>query len=461
LSRLPVFVRIERQLELDLDWRVNTTVYRIAPQQGALTIDVPLLEGESIVSGDFKVSGNAVQVSMNPGAYSVSWSSTLPRNSPLTLSASKGKPWSEVWRLAIGSVWHAEFGGLPESESGQHSAEVRMAEFYPRAGESLTVHADRPEGVAGNTLAFDSVALNTTVGARSQDLTLNLEYRSTRGAQHVLKLPASAEVVSVVIDGRVEPLRAKEGALNIPILPGKHSVKVDWRTASDLSFRSQTPSVDLGAAAGNITLGMELPDNRWILFTRGPDLGPAVLYWSELAALILLALILGRLKLTPLRATQWVLLGLGFSTFSWAAFAIVAVWLLGSDLRNVWPGGKTWWQFNLMQIGFALLSVAAVIAIITSLPAGLLGTPDMHVDGYRSFNGSLNWFADRSESELPRVSVVTAPLWLYKTLILAWALWLSFALLKWLPWVWQAFVKDGLWRSRRVTAGPTPDGGAA
>jgi hypothetical protein len=194
---------------------------------------------------------------------------------------------------------------------------------------------------------------------------------------------------------------------------------------------------------------MVLPENRWILFTSGPDLGPAVLYWSELAALILLALVLGRIQLTPLGTLQWVLLGLGFSTFSWGAFAVVAIWLLTTGSRQYWKGVQATWFFNLRQIAFALLSVAALAAIVTSLPAGLLGTPDMHIEGYTPYEAALTWFADRSASALPQATVITAPLWMYKALILVWALWLSLALLKWLPWVWKAFVQDGVWRPIR------------
>ncbi|MDH3548433.1 MAG: hypothetical protein OEQ16_03720, partial [Gammaproteobacteria bacterium] len=57
--------------------------------------------------------------------------------------------------------------------------------------------------------------------------------------------------------------------------------------------------------------------------------------------------------------------------------------------------------------------------------------------------------ADRSESVLPIASAFTVPMWIYKTLILAWALWLSFALVRWLPWVWKCFSSDGLWRSQK------------
>jgi len=49
-------------------------------------------------------------------------------------------------------------------------------------------------------------------------------------------------------------------------------------------------------------------------------------------------------------------------------------------------------------------------------------------------------------------SVFSAPLWIYKALILAWALWLSFALLRWLPWVWQSFSSQGYWRFKNSDA---------
>ena len=104
-------------LELDLDWRVRTVVHRIAPTQGALTLDIPLLAGESIVSGDFTVTDDRVLVSMNPQQETVSWVSNLPLQSPLILQAAAGSSWSEIWHFAVGNIWNAEFSGVPESNT--------------------------------------------------------------------------------------------------------------------------------------------------------------------------------------------------------------------------------------------------------------------------------------------------------------------------------------------------------
>jgi hypothetical protein len=451
-SRFPMFALVERELELDLNWRVRTTVRRVAPAQGALTLDIPLLVGESVVSGDFTVLDDRILVAMNPQQQFVSWTSNLPLQSPLELRADDNASWQEVWRFVVGNIWNAEFDGLPESNTGNAADGVRVAVFHPRGGETLTLMATRPDASAGSSLAFDQVHLDVTEASRTRDVVLQLHYRSTRGSQHGVRIPAAAELTSVLIDGQLQTLRAEGGLLTLPILPGQHAITISWRETGGMGLLASTPHVELAAAASNINISVTKPRDRWLLATRGPVLGPAVLYWSELAALLVFALILGRVKLTPLKTRHWLLLGLGFSTFNWPVLGLVIVWLMLCGVREKSQLKLSWWRFNLVQIGIAGMTILALGSIVSALPAGLLGTPDMHVAGHRSYGAVLNWFADSSDSVLPSATLVTVPLWIYKTLILAWALWLSFALLKWLPWVWQCFSNNGLWRSRNSVA---------
>ncbi|HZD52083.1 MAG TPA: hypothetical protein VE175_03480, partial [Woeseiaceae bacterium] len=379
-----------------------------------------------------------------------------PRRSPLRLHMAEDAPWKEVWRFGIGNIWHASFSGVPESEPADPEPAIRMAEFYPRGGESLTLTTTRPEATRGTTLAFDAVTLATEVGARSRNAAMTLDYRATRGAQHVIRLPRDADAVGVSIDGADAPLRADDGELSLPILPGRHSIELRWRRDAEVGAIVRTPAVDLGADAGNIGLHLDLPPSRWVLATSGPRLGPAVMYWSELAAMILFAVVLGRTTLTPLKTRQWLLLGLGFSTFSWPVLLLVTFWLLavGARGRGRAPGKAL--HFNALQVAFGALTIVALIAIVVSVPAGLLGAPDMHVAGNGSYGNGLRWFADRSSGAIPQASAFSLPLWAYKGLILAWALWLSFALLKWLPWVWRTFASQGLWRRPSPVVEGTP-----
>ena len=253
----------------------------------------------------------------------------------------------------------------------------------------------------------------------------------------------------MIIDNQAQTLRAENGQLKLPILPGSHTIAINWRESGGMGLYSNTPDVDIGAPASNITMTVSKSRDRWLLATSGPRLGPAVLYWSELAALIVFALILGRIKITPLTTRHWLLLGLGFSTFSWFALGWVIVWLMLCGVREKVEFDLNWWKFNVVQVVIAGATVVALTAVVTSLPAGLLGTPDMHVAGHNSYGNVLNWFADSSDSALPIASVISLPLWVYKALILIWALWLSFALLRWLPWVWTCFSSDGYWRPRK------------
>ncbi|MCH8158667.1 MAG: hypothetical protein IIA08_02225 [Proteobacteria bacterium] len=447
-SRFPVFARVERVIELDLDWRVRTTVHRVAPTQGALTLNIPLLDGENIISGNFTVANERVLVAMNPQQQSVSWISSLPRQSPLLLQSQQAASWQEVWRFVVGNIWNAKFDGIPESNMSENADGARVAVFHPRGGEQLEMTATRPDASEGSTLAFDSVTLSVQHGQRSSVAGLQLGYRSTRGAQHVIQLPAAAEVTSVVIDGRAQTMRADAGQLTVPILPGSHTIHISWREIGEMGLRTTTPEIDIGAPASNINVQLTTPHDRWLLATSGPKLGPAVLYWSELAALIVFALILGRTGLSPLTTRHWLLLGLGFSTFSWPVLMLVAAWLLACGAREKLQVDLNWWRFNLIQIALAGITIIALYNVVMVLPQGLLGTPDMHVAGHNSHASVLSWFADRSESVLPVAMVVTVPMWIYKVLILVWALWLSFALLRWLPWVWRCFSSQGFWRPR-------------
>ena len=114
------------------------------------------------------------------------------------------------------------------------------------------------------------------------------------------------------------------------------------------------------------------------------------------------------------------------------------LWLLACGAREKFgSAGLNWWSFNVVQVVIGLLTVYALLSILAALPQGLLGTPDMHVTGHESHANQLSWFADRSSSVLPRAAAFTVPMWIYKAIILVWALWLSFALVRWLPWVWK------------------------
>jgi hypothetical protein len=218
---------------------------------------------------------------------------------------------------------------------------------------------------------------------------------------------------------------------------------------------TRSPAVAQAAPLSNLQLSMQFPEDRWVLYAFGPGIGPTILFWGELLVFIAAAWWMGRSSLTPLPTRDWLLLGLGLSTFSWLVLALFALFIVLFQWRSRHPAMSEWRRFNLLQLLSALLAVAAILAVVAAVPQGLLTQPDMRIEP-AGHPGELNWFVDQAAEHFPAPSVISISLWWYKLAMLAWALWLSFALTRWTRWAWQVFVRDGLWRRAPLRTPPPP-----
>jgi hypothetical protein len=446
-QQFPPYVRITRNVLMELEWSISSQATRLAPQQGGFSTRSDLLAGEQVLTPGVKTEEGKVLLSFDADQPELNWNSRLERGDTLTLTAPPLADRAEVWRVTSSPMWHTQFSGVPEVQSQESQGGYWTHEFHPLPGEVLTVKVTRPEAVEGRSFAIDSVSVVSNAGTRALDTTLTLALRSTQGGEHVLALPDGAEVLSVNKNGQFLNLRPREGKLSLPLTPGMQSFQLQLRQSQELSMMTRTPAFDLGVPAANLSLQLQLPADRWVLFVTGPAVGPAVLYWGELIVMILVAWALTRLRRTPLRLHHWLLLGFGFSTFSWVALLLVIAWLFALDWRERWAGPKNDGIFNLAQIGMALLTLLALLCLIASIPFGLLGQPDMHIAGNGSSAFQLRWFTDQVTQVSPTGSAVTLPLWFYKLTMLAWALWLANALIGWLRWGFAAWSATGYWRN--------------
>jgi hypothetical protein len=457
---MPPFVRVERNVNLALGWSVDTRVTRLTPTGTAIVVEVPLLAGESVTTASVRVQNGRALVNMAPQVTEVAWSSVLAEKSPIVLAAPDKVAWTEIWRLDVSPVWHMSFTGIPVVFQ-QDAAGDRLPEWRPWPGEKVTVDVVRPEGIPGQTLTIDHASLDLTPGARASDAVLTLELRSSRGGPHVVTLPAGAQLTAFELAGRQQPTRQDGRKVTLPLAPGRQAVKLAWREPRGARFVWRAPEVDLGNAAANLEVQIHPPQDRWILFVSGPRLGPAVLFWSLLLVLMVVALALGRVRQTPLRAVHWALLAVGLSQVPVPAAALVAAWFVLMGLRRAHPdAGRPRW-FNLRQVGLALWTVGAIIVLLESIQRGLLGEPEMQIHGNGSGSWLLRWFDDRSAGALPQPLVCSVPLLVYRGAMLAWALWLAVMMLRWPRWAWDAFSTGGLWRRRPPRAEPAPAGNGA
>ena len=448
VQQFPPYVHVKRYLSLGLEWSSTTQVERLSPAQGGFIVDVPTLASEHVTTAGIKVQNGKVPAAFADGANSASWNSTLDKGDTLTLTAPALADRAEVWRVLVSPTWHVEFSGVPGVglDSGDDPNDFRNFEFHPLPGETLILRITRPAATQGASRAIDSVSLHSEAGQHASAHTLSFTLRASQGGDQIVALPKNAEVFAVSRDGQVLNLRALDGKLSLPVVPGTHRYEVRFRDDAQVGTLVRTPALALGLPAANVTLDLQLPPDRWLLAAFGPQVGPAVLYWGELIVMIALAFALARTRRTRLRFHDWLLLGLGFSTFSWGALLVVVAWLFAFDWRGRGELPQVRWRFNLVQVTLALLTTVALFALASAIPQGLLGQPDMHVTGNGSSAQSLQWFADRSTDALPQASAVSLPLWVYKVLMLAWALWLANALIGWLRDGFAAWTKDGYWR---------------
>jgi hypothetical protein len=451
---LPPFARLTRQLRLGLTWQVETTVDRLTPEGAAVVLEIPLLRGESVTSAGMHVAGGKVLVNLAPNAATVSWQSILPETESLDLHAAESPSFTEVWRLDVSPIWHVVATGIPTVQPPVGS-EPRLRVWQPWPGETVTVAVSRPAGVNGQTLTIDNSAVSVSPGLRAADVTLAFTARSSRGGQHPLTLPARAELQSVSINGTVQPIRQEQRSVTLPLVPGTQRVQLTWRQPGGIQRWFISPPVGLGAGSVNADLQIAMPADRWTLFLGGPRLGPAILFWSLLAVLLLAAVGLGRVRLTPLRTHQWFLLGIGLTQVPVWVGMIVAGWLLVLGWRREHAAGLADRVFDGFQVLLGLWTAVALCGLVWSIQQGLLGLPEMQIAGNGSSARLLHWYQDIADDTLPRAWVISVPLTIYRLAMLAWALWLAQALLRWLRWGWSCFSAGGLWRPlRRRNAAP-------
>jgi hypothetical protein len=449
---LPSFVRVERTLLIGLNWQVNTRVVRLTPVGTAVVLEVPLLHGESVTTSDVRVAQGKVLVNMAPDASEVSWHSVLAEQSPVQLVAPKTSAWSELWRLDLSPIWHATLSGVPVVHTDPR---VRIPEWHPWPGEALNIDLLRPAGISGQTLTIDGSTYDVRPGLRATDATLSFDLRSSRGGEHVLHLPAGATLESVTVNGAAQPLRQQGRDVTLAIVPGAQAVKLDFRLPQGIGAVFSPPPIDFGTKTVNATTSVRLSDARWVLFVHGPRLGPAVLFWSLLLVLVLVAFGLSQIHWVPLARHEWMLLAIGLSQIPLPAAALVVGWLVALGLRRKHPAERRW-LFDLGQLALVAWTLTALTILVFAVREGLMGTPDMQISGNGSSAENLRWFDDRTGGIPEPPYVVSVPMLAYRGAMLAWALWLAVSLLRWLRWGWLSFSEGGIWKSAPPKGGRAP-----
>ncbi len=446
------FVGVHRVLRLGVDWYVDTHVWRVAPHDAAINLTVPLLPGEQLLSDTLKQVDGAVQVSLQPGQKTMNWRSSLDKTDTITLTAAAGNDWYERWRLVSDTRWHVEWSGLAPVKQKSKGAQINPL-WQPRPGESLQFNVQKPLALPGASQTIEQVRLTARPGVRRSAVELTLQLRAGHASSYQFNLPETAQLQSILLDGEDYPLPADAHRLSLPLHPGVQELQLQWQSPEPMQLRTATPALDIGLPATNINLEMAVPAGRWLLFVSGPSIGPAMLVWGVLLVIIAVSVLLGRLAFLPLRTWEWLLLGIGLSTINAYGAALMVAWFFAMHARGALSASLTRRQFNGMQVLLAALTLIAFVSLLGSIPWGLLGSPDMQIAGNGSSSSVLYWYQDHSAQQLPQGWIFSLPIWIYRSVLLLWSLWLAFAVIKWLQWAWQKYSYRDVWKASSKIVG--------
>ncbi len=437
-------VAVDRHLELGLVWQVHTKITRLSAPGKALSLSLPLLPSERILTGGLTEANGRVDVRLGAAEASFTWESELPVQPAITLSAESTDRWIERWHLETSPLWNVALEGLSPIFAAQESDLIPT--WHPWPGEKVSLAITRPEPLAGETTTVSRVTQALALSSQRRSTTLTLDVEASLGRDFPVALPGDADITSLTIGGQATPVRREDGRLIIPIRPGKQRIAAAWSQALPLATAATSGTVVLPVESANITTTMQLPDNRWILWTRGPLNGPAVRFWAVLLAAVLFAQILASIPLSPLTRRQWSLLIPGLTQIPLIGGGFLVLWLFWLAWRGQSGGRLTPGWFKLQQVTLAIGALLAAAVVVFMVHAGLLGRPTMFILGEGSWLNTLQWYQDRSPAALPATSVFSVSIWVYRGLMLAWCLWLAFTLLRLIRWAWTQFTASGLWR---------------
>ena len=187
-------------------------------------------------------------------------------------------------------------------------------------------------------------------------------------------------------------------------------------------------------------------------------------FWGFFVLLVAVSMVLGRHRTTPLGMLGWLLLLLGVAPISlWGALAVVGwffalAWLPSpQQLRRL--GCDEQAARSTMPFALGLWTLFAAIALYLTIQRSLLGYPDLLVGGNGSTPFELNWYQDRFQNQPDADWAISMSLTAYRTMMLAWSLWLAFSLLGWIRWGWQRLMEAG-YMGRHPDGTPGGTGGA-
>lgn len=452
-SQLPIapFVHVKHQIQMDHEWFIQTSITRIAPQHDVLHLKLPALPSQQSLDPRVEIKDGHYKVQLQSRVQHFSFRSSISPREKLRLVSPENFPHVMTWEIQNSPLWRVTSQGLPMI---QNNGAIRS--YRPRPGEQLKISAQRVQMADGPLKTIQNAKIEVSPGQKNTRVRLQFNIQSSLGSHEKIQFEPNMTLESVQRNGRKINTRLERGTLSLNVPPGKSSynMELNWEkgwgeSGSFPSLKPQTfstPNIRFETELNNIDINVNQTHNLWILALGGPDMGPAVLFWGNLIAMLILAQCLPWVSKRchfslPIHRWGWSLLFAGFCT----VHPLVNLMFLAWFFTCAWRAQHSHWNrklFNLRQCFIVLLSFGVALIMLGAIPYSLLGKPNMMIE---PSSWQLNWYLDRGNTELPKAWILAYPLQTYRLIMLLWSLWLAFSLIKWMTWGWQSFSKDGRW----------------
>ena len=444
------FAQVQRHLAFNNNWEITT---RIMLEHGApFTLDLPLLEGEQLLETTHDVKNGKVRVQV--GHRPIVLRSEIEPSDTLRLVAADDEAFREVWQLHVSPKWHVEQAdGIAPIMHQQNG--VWQPEWQPYGGDEVTLTIKKPLGIEGQEMTIHNARIESALRGKTQVNTLHLNIETTRPQTHTVSLGKGLKLKEFFVNGRAlsQPSAEEDQPLEvgIPLRHGMNDARIVWEETEQNLLHIQTPEVNLNAPFVNMTQSISDLSKRWVVWTYGPDSGPYVKLWAVLAGMLLLAWVMAKALPAPLSFAGWFVLALGFTQSAPIAFLLPVGWILLLKWREQHGEKLNRVRFNATQVGIVVLSLFVVSALFTVVKVGLLGTPEVYIEGNHSSSFFLQWYQDTGTNTPTEAGACTLPMWVFRVLMMAWALWTALWLMRTFKWAWQSFTTGGYWKKRELS----------
>lgn len=455
----PLFLSIDRAVSMEPSGsKVELRVARLSSRGAAASAWVDLQEGERLVGEGARVEGRRLRVDFAANEASKRFETRMAPSRALSLKASERGDRKESWTLAISPRLMVKFEGLRSVESS-----AGQSVFLPFPGQSLRVAVEEQKAAPGASVAVDKASLRTDAGEGGSRHALKLSARAAAASPLEISAPAGWALESAAMNGQPAQRAYKAGALTVDVPPGAHQFDfVFVEAAGGAAWSNKAPLIKIGAPTANLQWSLHLPASRWPLWVWGPALGPAILAWGALLVIACASAALGKKFQGPCLPSAWGWMAMlaPLAALHPLAALPVALFLLALSAKQSGALRATDASWNLGQFALLFLAAMSAWALLSAAYSGLLGTPRMMVTGNGSGERDFIWYLDRSGGEWMGAGAISAPIWIWRALMLAWALWLARAIVGRLGAMWGALCEGGLWRPAPKRSAPAASGAA-